>query len=382
MIWTLFEEPLVQLLLLAALTAAIRRFLLKPAEPSTAAGAAVMAVGIFAIGPLPQIAPAAFVVGRLVALELLVIWVFLAASYVGSLQRGTFHFHIDDPVGCFATGTWVAGTAVLARLLDIVLPEWQVLSVALAAISVALWFWYLWLIAGRYRLLIAQPQSGRVTGRILLATVSAQSIVILGQVLFPGRIPGLLDALVIYGGYLLYALGVALIVRRYAAETDWSLADDWDNTNCILHGALSISGLAAVQTRVLPDLAITGTWFLALSLLVIVEGLELVRLVDRVRQYGWRQGVFTYQVSQWARNFTFGMFYTFTLGLRSAGIADYRGGATWLAPLQQGILDWGQYVVLLILLLELGLYLAQNVSLARLAIHSQPADNVTGQRNA
>jgi hypothetical protein len=67
--------------------------------------------------------------------------------------------------------------------------------------------------------------------------------------------------------------------------------------------------------------------------------------------------VLTYHVSQWARNFTFGMFYAFTLALYTAG-AGARPPHPVLA-LQQVILRYGQYAVLSLLVIESALLLTQ-----------------------
>jgi hypothetical protein len=73
--------------------------------------------------------------------------------------------------------------------------------------------------------------------------------------------------------------------------------------------------------------------------------------------------VFSYTASQWARNFTFGMFYAFTLRLHnSLGLAG-GGGSEWLVAVQSFIVGYGQYVVLLLLLVELALYAARNITI-------------------
>ncbi len=94
-------------------------------------------------------------------------------------------------------------------------------------------------------------------------------------------------------------------------------------------------------------------WGLTLAVFVIVEAFELGRFAARVAAFGWREGVLIYDVSQWARNFTFGMFYAFTVALvGSAGSTEPFGA---LAPVADAILRYGQYVVLLLLLVELAL---------------------------
>ncbi len=83
-----------------------------------------------------------------------------------------------------------------------------------------------------------------------------------------------------------------------------------------------------------------------------VELIELARLRARIRNLGWRQAVLVYDTSQWARNFTVGMFYAFTLAFAER----FAIGATYpvLDALRHAILGGGPYVVLGLLLIELG----------------------------
>src|SRR3546814_8792421 len=100
-------------------------------------------------------------------------------------------------------------------------------------------------------------------------------------------------------GYVLYAIGAALVLRRYLRQPGWRLAEDWENPNCILHGAMSITGLAAVMSGVVPFAVCYATWLYAGGMFLLVETVELARLVERRRLYGWRRAIGPYHVSQW-----------------------------------------------------------------------------------
>ena len=50
-----------------------------------------------------------------------------------------------------------------------------------------------------------------------------------------------------------------------------------------------------------------------LTLFLVIEGIEVLRAIARVRHHGVGLGLLSYDVSQGSRNFTFGMFYAFTL---------------------------------------------------------------------
>jgi hypothetical protein len=315
------------------------------------------------------------------AIELLVISALLAFLLVRTCFKGRFIRYLSNPVDCFATGTWVAATAVLAVLLDTALPEWHPLSVALGVLSVALLLCYLPLVAANFRLLMFGQSSFhnshtpiRPTGRVLLSTVSVQSVVIMGVHFLGDALPAWLAFSLVALGYVLYILGFAVTIQRYLRQRGWTLAEEWDNTNCILHGALSISVLAAVSSAALPQPAIEATWLCAAILFLAVEAIEIARTQRRVQKYGLRRGILTYSVSQWARNFTFGMFYAATLNLYGHEVAGGAAPLPILGGLHSTIIAWGQYVVLFFLLAETVLFLTEGIShkLTQRAAHSHP----------
>src|SRR5699024_4478752 len=79
-----------------------------------------------------------------------------------------------------------------------------------------------------------------------------------------------------------------------------------------IHGAMSITGLAATVTGAIPVYWITVIWGWVVVWFMIVETIECLRLVYRVRSYGVVKGFGEYHATQWSRIFTFGMLYAFT----------------------------------------------------------------------
>lgn len=338
-----------------------RRKLLSPPPSATAAGAIVMAIGIFGLAALqriPLLSPSA---SQPFAIGLLVVWCGLAASYAAGWRRDRLASHVAAPVDAFAIGTWIAGTAVMARMLLVGVPGWRTMAVALCSLACVLWLWYLALVLRGFRAIAASDDRLRATGRILLSTVSTQSLVLLAWHLWPDadalRTPA---TILIVLGYLFYGTGLVFIVQRYRRAPDWTLAEDWDNTNCIVHGAMSISGLAVAYTGLLPESVGILTWLYVLAALVVVEAIELARMRQRTRQLGWRKGLFTYHVSQWSRNFTFGMFYAFTLALAPVLVSS--SALSPARPFLEWLLDYGPHIVLMFLLLELGLWARATVT--------------------
>jgi hypothetical protein len=336
-----------------------------------------MAVGVFTLDALQRFPiPALSTVTQLLTLELIVIWIFIAASYLASWIGRTLNRHTGDPVNRFAIGTWVAGTSVLGEAVLLAVPAWHLLAWALGLITAALWLWFLILAITGFWAITGDSTREHAKGRILLATVSTQSVVIVAVALFPGQIPEWSAAGVIALGCLFYVIGTGLIAARYLGQRGWRLAEDWDNTNCILHGAVSITGLAIIASAVLRAGWIIAIWLWAASMFVVVESVELARARRRVRAYGWKRGLFSYHVSQWARNFTFGMLYAFTLHLHlSLPGAD---GSAALAALWTFLVRYGQYVVLALLLVEIALYVSGNLRFPNRADTVTPAHLALG----
>lgn len=316
--------------------------------PPAAIGAPVMALGIFGAAALQQLPGGAAATG-FVAAGAVVIWLVIAVALVRSISRRGAFFYTAPVLASFGLGTWVAASAVVARMVMLGAPALGWIARGFFLASAALWLWFLPLALRNFARLAANP-SARPSGVILLATVATQAVVLMALRLFSdmATVRWIATTLIAFG-MLCYAIGLALIVRRYSSER-WRLADDWDNSNCILHGALSISGLAAVIGGNFTAAALLAFWLTAIAVFIVVEAIELLRLLVRVKALGWRAGLFVYDISQWARNFTFGMFYAFTLAF--AERVPNLPAHSLVESLRSAILAGGQYVVLLLLLAE------------------------------
>ena len=352
---TVAVPPVAQLVLLSAVGVLARRLFPSRAAVPAAAGAAVMALGIFGLAALQEMPLLRPIATQPLAMALLVAWAVLAVAHGAALRSGIFWRDTGRPIGAFAIGCWVAATAVLLEMIVLAVPEWRPLALVLGLLAAAIWLWFLKILAEDARAVVGSASRGLVPGVVLLSTVSTQSLALAALALFPeGALRPLAGVLIALGG-LMYLAGVVVIVRSHVRAQGWTLADDWDNTNCILHGAMSITGLAVVSGSVGPPIVSVVLWLYVLAVFVAVEAIEIVRLVARVRAYGWRRGAFAYRVSQWSRNFTFGMFYAFTLAL--AQRIEFPEGWSWVGSLQHPVLAFGPYVVLGLLLIEGALFI-------------------------
>ena len=309
-----------------------------------------MALGIFGAAALPRVPGGAALVVPFSA-ALAVIWGVLAARLIGSLRAVGIGRHVHPVVDSFAIGTWIAGTLVVARLAMLAAPDLPAASVALFALAVALWLGYMPLALRNLARLAATPAL-RPSGIVLLATVATQAVALLALRLFPAS-PAVhaAAAALLALGIGCYGVGVACVLARLGRPRGWDLDRDWDNANCIIHGALSITGLAAVVGGYLSGAVVLGLWAGVAAVFVVVEAVEGARLATRVRRLGWRRAVLVYDPSQWARNFTVGMVYAFTVAFAERYPIGSEHPA--LDMLRRGVVSYGAYVVLVLLLVEL-----------------------------
>ncbi|MCO6441600.1 MAG: hypothetical protein J5I81_11035 [Nitrococcus mobilis] len=370
----LSSPPIVYLVILIVLAAVVRLTIMHNRPTPTAGGGIVMAIGIFGLAALQRIPALAAFLNEPLALLLSVIWLFTGAAYLIDFFKGTLHVHTESPIGRFGIGTWVAGTAVLARMEMVGVEDWSMtVEAMLGFIALLLWIWYIPLALEGFKAMRACHERLQTRGVILLSTVSTQSLALIAAdlaysaPLIPWFDPGVWRVLfagvatvLIVLGTGFYIVGVGLILQRYWRQKNWTLVHDWDNTNCILHGAMSITGLAAVLSGTIPILICLLIWLYVFTMFILVELIEVARAYLRIKALGWQEGVFTYHVSQWARNFTFGMYYAFTW----AFIQHFETYlVSPLAGLFHWILTYGQYFVLLFLLIEIGLYLRDHIDL-------------------
>jgi hypothetical protein len=318
----------------------------------TASGAIIMAGGIFGAVALQRLPLGDALTVPLAALLALSWFVFAWLIFTDATRLG-LAVHTGPLISSFAIGTWVAASAVVARMAMLAAPDAPWLAQAMFIAGTLIWLWFMPKALRNLAHIARSPAiETRPTGIISLTTVATQAVALPAFRLFPEvTIVHGAAAMVMGFGAVCYVVGAILLIRRYVAGPRWRLTADWDNTNCVLHGALSITGLTAVISGLLGAGVLASFWGATLTAFVVVEAIEVVRLIARITALGWREGVFVYDVSQWARNFTFGMFYAFTAAL--AGRFALPGGYPAIGALADAILAFGQYVVLAMLLGEL-----------------------------
>jgi hypothetical protein len=289
----------------------------------TASFAIVMALGIFTEGVLHQYMGLDFfrgAPGRLLSIMIIAIWLSFIGSILLSIKdKSFFRRHVDNLINRFSIGTWIASTSICGIIIDEQFNPHYIPELIVMA-NFLLWISYMAGSIQAFRKI--GGNSSKVHGVILLTTVSTQSLVLLTHAVV-GQSPQLLMRVLIITGAIMYVVSVMMILKRYLGS-HWSIIHDWNNTNCIMHGALSITGFAAVTSGSVPSLIIESLWMMAAIMFIFVELLEIIRLNLRLRKLGIRKALWTYHVSQWSRIFTFAMFYTFTIMMKPEGMIVQR----------------------------------------------------------
>jgi hypothetical protein len=341
----LFNCPLLQFILLLILSEFIHRHFYDKQYSSASAGSIIMTIGIFYLSALQNLPFVNTLIIKLIAIELFIIWLYIVKSYVFCYIKCQSSIilipHIKDQ---FAMGTWVAGCAVLAIIFSNEFPTWTILKSSIALLSFVIWLVYLFIIiANVCHIWLGKRKSH--TGIILLSTVSTQSIVILIHTLFSAYSFEYLYRTLIIIGYIFYLIGLVTIIRYYIKIKPKRFIISWSNNNSIIHGALSISGLAGLLTRAIPVHIIILTWIIATFLFFLVESISLLKLYQRIKMAGLSKRIFTYDISQWSRLFTYGMYYAFSIAISENHLLSNSVTDT--------INNFGQYIVSGLLFIEI-----------------------------
>ncbi|WP_050183824.1 hypothetical protein [Domibacillus robiginosus] len=327
-------------------------------------GAMLMAIGIFFIGVFPQIDLALTLPSYIIDMSLFSIWLFLIFTFMKAALKGVFRRrYLTHPVQSFAVGTWVAGTSVLCLVLYHQFPSLQPVIFTIALLNTGLWLFYLVLCLKSYRVIFSAGYYTRIHGIVFLSTVSTQSLVLVFNTLFQIPLLQSFSRWIIAGGLFLYFLNLILVIIRFQHFRRGDILNGWKNTNCIIHGAMSISGMAAIVSGAFTREVIMVMWIWAALLFFIIEAIELWRLAARLQAYSLHEAIGRYHVSQWARNFTFGTFYMFTMHI------DFTDAPPFFAAMQQIIVQSGVSVLILLLVVECILFFKDSLPWAESRNH-------------
>jgi hypothetical protein len=283
----------------------------------TSSLAIVMALGIFTQGVFHYYLGMDYFTGftgKLLSGIVLSLWLSFILSILASIKHKKFReLHLLNPLNRFGIGTWIASSSLSGIIIHEQFSQMAV-PVVILIVNFTVWLFYIGVIIPFF----IKQNTGEVNGIILLSTVSTQSLVLLSHAVYQSANTSIFFWFIV-GGLIFYTISLLFILKRYL-YTKWSVVHDWKNTNCILHGALSITGVASVSTASMPPLMIQVLWMGATLMFIFVESIEITRMVKRFRMFGFREGLWTYHVTQWSRIFTFAMYFTFTLLLEPKGI--------------------------------------------------------------
>lgn len=315
----------------------------------TSALAIVMAIGIVTQGVLTNYFSFGVIkeYDKLLSILNISLWISFLFSLLLSLRNKQFKLdHFDNPINRFGIGTWIASTSICSMLLAVNFPQWLLLAEYLVILNIFFWIVYIAVSILAFRDILREHLWKNVHGILLLTTVSTQSLVLAMNTVFKGDVAGYINLSFLLMGILMYLVSAGFILYRYLRNLNQiNVEMDWKNTNCILHGAISITGLAGIYANMSSETWTLVMWSIAAFAFAIVESIEVYRLIRRVTRLGISQGILIYDVSQWSRVFTFGMFYAFTF--------ESHIGTGLLAQMQALVIQGGIWVTLSLIIAEI-----------------------------
>ncbi|AYC30653.1 hypothetical protein [Paenisporosarcina cavernae] len=207
--------------------------------------------------------------------------------------------HFAAPQQAVTFGTWVAGGVILSLQWMYLYNFLLVSTVLFVVLGIS---WILYLLHVGISAFRQQHSRTRANGTYLLLTVSTQSLVIFANHVF--QVSDFWNKALLMTGVIFYIGSVFFLFPSIQRST-------WNGTYCILHGALSITGVATLTAGVLDENLLLPFWSIVTSLFIGIELLEISRFTSRQSFIASLQP----NITNWSRLFTFGMFYTFTFSM-------------------------------------------------------------------
>lgn len=316
----------------------------------TTSGSIVMSMGILFVGVIPNMPFFTVRMGQGLVIILGSIYGMIISRFLMDLKKKIFfENHLKDPVNSFTIGTWVAATSIIVLnihyfSLRLVMETWVLYSIALI-----IWFVYLGVVVRNYIVIMRDPTYfNKVQGGILLPSVATQSLVIAGTILFKTDIPVEVELGMVGIGLILYMISIILIILSFTKRTINYTILNWENTNCIIHGALSSTGFVLCLNNSSLGKWLVYFWLFVSVILFLVEWFEFSRSIIRIKNFGIEKGIFVYHPSQWSRNFTLGMYVNFTNHLPNISL---------LESARTTVVTIGKYIVFILFIVEVLIYM-------------------------
>ena len=345
-----FQSYPIHFVLLFIASYLIRNQFIRSGYSPTASGSIVMAMSICVFGAFLHLPQSIAFIAPDIALELFIIAFFIGVSYVECYTHQYFHLHVQSILNRFTIGTWVAAIALLELLLIKTFPGTEEITWPLVLLAVMLWATYMNFALPDLEALFKNHLTLHLNGYIFLTVISTQAVLLVLNTIMPRWIPWLLNLTLISFGCLLYIACMMLVIRNYTRLRLRNVIVEWSHTNCLIHGALSITGLVCMTVS-FPAIISFIIWSVTAILFIAIESLSVLRFLIRAQKKN--RSAFRYDVSQWSRHFSYGAFYAFTCTLQNRPV--------WLNYLKltdviNGIVMYGQYIVISLLLIQIALF--------------------------
>lgn len=350
----MLDSPIVAFLLLLLITHLIYLRFFTAKVPTIASGSIIMALAAFSLDSLQQLGFPYFLL-LYVALEILIIGLYLGLCLIQIILED--ELYLQKISYELALGTWIVGISLIVLLLNQVDRTLIGFVALLSVIAFSLFAYYLLIIYKWLRTFFGNSVQLQATGLVLIPALSVQAMTLLLSELFHEELPTLVYEIFISFGLVLYLIGLIFLIRYFAFARKNRIVLSWVNENSLIHGVLSLTGIAMINALNFPDWSIYYLWYLTFTVFLTLAVISCLRLSARFKYKKYEDAIGIYHNSQWYRVFSFAAFYTFSI---SAYEYEYSSDA-----LIAFIASYGQYIVAIVMLFQLFLlmrYISQKES--------------------
>lgn len=336
------SSPIVAFILLLLITHLVYLKYFTTKVPSIASGSILMAIAAFSLDSLQQLGFPYFLL-LYVALEVLIIGLYLGLCLIQNILED--EINLQKLSHDLTLGTWIVGIALTVLLLNQVDRTLIGFVALLSVIAFSMFAYYVLIVFAWLRANVLKSAQLQATGIVLIPALSIQAMTLLLSELFHEELPSIVYQIIICSGLVMYVIGILSMMRYFLAARKHHIVLSWVNENTLIHGVLSLTGIAMINALNFPDWSIYYLWYITFALFLALAILSCLRLLARFQYKTYNKAVGIYHNSQWFRVFSFAAFYTFSISAYEYEYSD--------DILISFIASYGQYIVALIMLAQI-----------------------------
>lgn len=303
----IFASPLVLFLVLWLINHLIYYYFFRHKKLSLEAPTALMALSMTSLALWPAVNPHPIIM-NLIAMEFLVLWLYLGMKFVSDNIFQTVSAKIKPDH--ISIGIWVGATLLPTLLFVEIEPTLYGLIIFFAMTAIILWILYCYFCIKWLNKWIHKKYALRIDARLLFASINTSFLALMTYQLLNQELSFLIyELLLILAGFA-YGISLYAMLIQALRFHKHHLLMHLNANITLFYSAIAILGLAVINTG-MPQAMVEMLWWAMIISLIIIESLAFLKAAFRMKKHGLVTILLFHDQSQWLRIFSWAACYAF-----------------------------------------------------------------------